>query len=522
MTEQLCKNEVAKLTNFYELLHQRFYKYKAAFSDIIVYAPVDIERTITNYKMQFSKSEDHIEKDLGPKYIVNEVDILCAELPKMFYNHHHSEFVAAERERREKKVEKFDPLIYNAGLDTFSPDQNAVILFEIYLRSILSSKRLLTEYKVSKFIFDKVLDWIRVAFNKAIAPAGDMVGPIASQSIAEPVTQMSIHKDEMVNVYNTETSKMFTGKVSELIDGIIENSKEITDYSNDSVGVNVNNLLICSVSPDEKVTWSAISEVSRHPTNGDLVKVKTRTGREIITTLSHSHLCRSKDQIIEPVVASKLKIGDRIPIIVNQPDTFQGVDLKETLDPNYKKPKLPWTEVFQKLVSVGWDFNHPPGRYLKKIDKYYDIDHIITHPRMLAMILSFKKTNLAKYDETIDMIPNVEQVINELNKCLDISVDISMNENRLKLRAYLARLENYTVPVEKQKRVVELIQTLKNTAYSDVMWDSIVEITRIKDPKEYVYDFTIPGNQTFATLSGVLVHNTLNTLNVEEKSIMLM
>jgi len=187
MTEQLCKNEVAKLSNFYELLHHRFYKYKAAFSDIIVYAPVDIERTITNYKMQFSKSEDHIEKDLGPKYIVNEVDILCAELPKMFYNHQHSVFVAAERERREKKVEKFDPLIYNAGLDTFSPDQNAVILFEIYLRSILSSKRLLTEYKVSKFIFDKVLDWIRVAFNKAIAPAGDMVGPIASQSIAEPV-----------------------------------------------------------------------------------------------------------------------------------------------------------------------------------------------------------------------------------------------------------------------------------------------------------------------------------------------
>lgn len=190
MTERLCKNELAKLTNFYNLLHQRFYKYKAAFSDIIVYAPVDIERTITNYKMQFSKSDDHIEKDLGPRYIVNEVDILCAELPKMFKFHRHSEFVAAERERRTKSVETFDPEEYNRNLDNLTPDQNAVLLFEVYLRSILSSKRLLTEFKVSKFIFDKVLERIRVAFNKAISPAGDMVGPIASQSIAEPVKNL--------------------------------------------------------------------------------------------------------------------------------------------------------------------------------------------------------------------------------------------------------------------------------------------------------------------------------------------
>jgi DNA-directed RNA polymerase II subunit RPB1 len=202
MTEQLCKNELTKLTNFYGLLHQRFYKYKAAFSDIIVYAPVDIERTITNYKMQFSKSEDHIEKDLGPRYIINEVDILCAELPKMFRFHRHSEFVATERERRNKSVEKFDPQEFNKSLDYFTSDQNAVLLFEIYLRSILSSKRLLTEYKVSKFIFEKVLDRIRVAFNKAVAPAGDMVGPIASQSIAEPVKLVwRVWNREILQVY---------------------------------------------------------------------------------------------------------------------------------------------------------------------------------------------------------------------------------------------------------------------------------------------------------------------------------
>lgn len=191
MTKQLVENELTKLTNFYHLLHSRFFKYQT--DDIIVYAPVNIDRTITNFKMQYSSKSSHtgsdeaLERDLSPRYIINEVDILCAELPKMFHYHKHSEFVAAERERRNKKVDRFDAQKYNDSLENFNHDQNAVLLFEIYLRSLLSSKRLLTEFKVSKFIFDKILDRIRVAFNLAISAPGDMVGPQGSQSIAEPV-----------------------------------------------------------------------------------------------------------------------------------------------------------------------------------------------------------------------------------------------------------------------------------------------------------------------------------------------
>jgi DNA-directed RNA polymerase II subunit RPB1 len=185
MTKQLIENELTKLMNFYHLLHTRFFKYQT--DDIIVYAPVNIDRTITNYKMQYNKSDKIVEHDLSPKYIINEVDILCAELPKMFHFHQHSEFVTAEREKRNKKVDKFDAKKYNDSLIHFNHDQNAVLLFEIYLRSILSSKRLISEFKISKFIFDKVLERIRVAFNKVISNPGDMIGPQGSQSIAEPV-----------------------------------------------------------------------------------------------------------------------------------------------------------------------------------------------------------------------------------------------------------------------------------------------------------------------------------------------
>lgn len=190
MTKQLIEDELTKLMNFYHLLHTRFFKYQT--DDITVYAPVNIDRTITNYTMQYTGS-GMIERDLSPRYIINEVDILCAELPKMFHYHKHSEFVAAERERRDKKVDRFDAQKYNESLVNLDHDQNAVLLFEIYLRSLLSSKRLISEFKISKFIFDKILERIRVAFNSAICNPGDMVGPQGSQSIAEPVTQLTLN-----------------------------------------------------------------------------------------------------------------------------------------------------------------------------------------------------------------------------------------------------------------------------------------------------------------------------------------
>jgi len=50
---------------------------------------------------------------------------------------------------------------------------------------------------------------------------------------------------------------------------------------------------------------------------------------------------------------------------------------------------------------------------------------------------------------------------------------------------------------------------------ADVSWEKIVNIELVKE-KDYkhgsVYDFSVKGNETFALFSGIVVHNTLNTL----------
>jgi hypothetical protein len=46
-----------------------------------------------------------------------------------------------------------------------------------------------------------------------------------------------------------------------------------------------------------------------------------------------------------------------------------------------------------------------------------------------------------------------------------------------------------------------------------VTWDEITNIEILDDPMEYVYDFTVPVNQTFMVDAGIFVHNTLNTFH---------
>jgi DNA-directed RNA polymerase subunit A" len=54
--------------------------------------------------------------------------------------------------------------------------------------------------------------------------------------------------------------------------------------------------------------------------------------------------------------------------------------------------------------------------------------------------------------------------------------------------------------------------SLMRTMYSsDVVWDEIARIESVKPDFEYVYDFTVPGTETFTTFDGIVTHNTMRT-----------
>ena len=193
------------------------------------------------------------------------------------------------------------------------------------LRFHLAPHMLIKEHRFTKEAFEMLMELILVNHMKAWVQPGDQVGIVAAQSIGEPATQMSSQKDSLIVLQNDKNLKYF-GTVGEICDRILEENKDsVVTIGKDSVVLSLkDNYFIVGVSEDEKTSWKRISEISRHPANGGLVEVVTRSGRRTTATLTHSFLKRSTTGIV-PVLGSDLKIGMRIPIARHVPEVPQPI-----------------------------------------------------------------------------------------------------------------------------------------------------------------------------------------------------
>jgi intein/homing endonuclease len=186
----------------------------------------------------------------------------------------------------------------------------------ILLRCYLSPKKVICEYKFSKIAFDHVIQQIQVKFHEAIAHPSEMVGVIAAQSIGEPSTQMSGDSKTIIRVTGPNNFA-YSGPIGKFIDSLLKKHKtKVIKLENhkDSVVLDLeNDYHIIGVSNKEKTSWKRISQISRHPANGGMVKVSTRSGKTTTATLSHSFLKRVTTGI-EAIKGADLKVGDRIPV----------------------------------------------------------------------------------------------------------------------------------------------------------------------------------------------------------------
>ena len=128
----------------------------------------------------------------------------------------------------------------------------------------------------------------------------------------------------------------------------------------------------------------------------------------------------------------------------------------------------------------------------------------------------------------VDKIPELGGIIAETGKLLMMPGQ-SRNYGRWAkkesigretLEAYMplfeAKFQELEARAEKwegRQTVEANLALLRSAVRADVLWDEIVELIEYDDPKEYVYDFTVPGNDSFMVDCNVLVHNTLNTFH---------
>ena len=184
------------------------------------------------------------------------------------------------------------------------------------LRFHLAPNKLIVKERFTKEAFEMLMELIVANHMKAWVQPGDQVGIVAAQSIGEPATQMCNHGSTVICITNGKDLRYY-GSVRDFIDPILaKNSDQVKEISHDSVVLpmyGVEDYYIVGVSDDEKTSWRRISEISRHPANGGLVEVVTRTGRRTTATLTHSFLKRATEGIV-PVLGSDLKVGMRIPV----------------------------------------------------------------------------------------------------------------------------------------------------------------------------------------------------------------
>lgn len=166
--EYVMKNEVIKMKKIdnwkktiqeynanLEKLIENFHNINTKFSkvdDIILYYPVNFSRLILNTTKQFNLSDVN-KSDINPIEIINEINSLI----------------------------KYCRI-----------DNNRNITCEILIHDNLSPKILLRDKKFNRIAFTHIINAIKSRYRHSLVEGGDMVGPLAAQSLGEQTTQMTL------------------------------------------------------------------------------------------------------------------------------------------------------------------------------------------------------------------------------------------------------------------------------------------------------------------------------------------
>ena len=359
----LNEDFIEDLTNFRNTLRSSYRKANIEYRvfDDMFYMPVSFKRIIDTAIYGISSTND----DLDPIHIMNSIEFILDQK--------NTKLLCMSEE------ESKNDLSLKVQIDKIHKS-----LFKYGLYEYLAPKRCLNEYKLDKNKFNIIVKDIISSFNKCLVEAGEMVGCVGSQSIGEQTTQMSSLFDTIICCHSKEGN--YTGKVGIFIDNLLkENTIKVEEIGKNSVVLDLErDYYIVGVNNDGKTSWKRISQISRHPANGGMVQVTTKTGKKTTATLSHSFLKKTETGIA-PILGSNLKKGDRIPIARYIPQV-----------PNPTKQ----IKIGERNIILDWELGWMCGIYLADGSFNGNVVRITKiHPVVEAKCRAFSK--LMGYEFTV-------------------------------------------------------------------------------------------------------------------------
>ena len=152
---ELIKNEYEFLLENRDIVRNKYFKKMKTF-DLTFSSPINLFRIINNIKDKFKISISQ-KSDLSPIYIIESIDNLINSFMKYI---------------REK---------------------DSMILLKLLIKSLLSTKKCIYEYRFTKIIFNHTLEIIKDKIYKSFVQPGECVGIIVEQSYYEELQQATLN-----------------------------------------------------------------------------------------------------------------------------------------------------------------------------------------------------------------------------------------------------------------------------------------------------------------------------------------
>jgi DNA-directed RNA polymerase II subunit RPB1 len=148
-------DEFNMMMEYRERLRYEFFK-NIDVIDVDTFMPFNLFKYIPAIKFKFSVGDDNVS-DLNPIYVINRINELCDVVSK------------------------------------YMRDKNSNTLTKIIIRTNLASKMVIAHYKLNKITFDYLVKELENKIVSAFVQPGEMVGPVAAQSLGEANQQLTLN-----------------------------------------------------------------------------------------------------------------------------------------------------------------------------------------------------------------------------------------------------------------------------------------------------------------------------------------
>lgn len=207
--------------------------------------------------------------------------------------------------------------------------------------NLVRHKHCLSKSSLQWLFFEHLLPQL---VKSRVAP-GEASGVLAAQAIGEPATQMtfnSVTRDTVVIFTdNDQPHRMAIGDWIDAEMARLPNEVKIVNNDTDYLDLVDKKIMIPTCDKDGNSSWQHLTAVTRHPPRGDLIKIKTRSGRSVTVSKCKSLLVYSEvTKKLEHTAGADIKIGDLVPCTVtlqNQVVETQVLDVSRYLS------KKEWT-----------------------------------------------------------------------------------------------------------------------------------------------------------------------------------